>query len=127
MHAAIVAIAVDVDAVLPAMASCAALVSGMSPAAQVRTRTLGQIGPGIADLHVEDGPRLRLVGNQSRGFQLIVEAAIREKPAALVEGVRLARLADSSHRQYPRELLVGVDTEVERSDRPCPPHRVPAC
>ena len=73
--------------------------------------------PRVADLDVQDRPRVRLIGQQADLFQFVVEPALAEQQAVLVERVSFARFAEADHLQDARELVLRPDAEAEGGDR----------
>ena len=72
--------------------------------------------PGSRTIKLQNRMRIVLVGQQSQENQRVVEAAVGNKQAVLVEGIGLARVADAAQLQDPRELEFRSNAQREHAD-----------
>ena len=117
LDAAIVAIAVDVDA------RVAGDGVGRHPRQRQvapphgRTVTLRHVAARIADHELQNRMRIVLVRQQSQENQRVVEAAVGNEQSVLVEGIRLAGIADAAQLQDPRKLQLRSNAQARAQPR----------
>ena len=115
-NAAIVAIAVDVDARVAGDGVGGHAGQRQIVSARGRAVPLGHVAARIADQELQDRVRILLVGQQTEQNQRVVEAAVGNEQAVLVEGIRLTRVADAAQLQNPSEFLLGPNAKREDAD-----------
>ena len=69
--------------------------------------------PGIAGQELQNRMRVFLIREQTEQDQCVVEAAVGDKQAVLVEGVRFAGVAHAAELQDASEFLFGLNSQRE--------------
>ena len=114
-HPSIVAFGQHLDPI--ALGQCAGYQRhqrSLSPMGLGPVETLGQIATGIPQHEVQRRAGLRRVGEYSQLSELVVEAALRQQPAFVIECKSLAAGSRAGHGEYSRELVLG--TQGHRQD-----------